>query len=75
MDLQLFHFYQRITGFTGNPGLAYLSVAENIGFLLILIGKTALERGGRIDELLDKIRLPGGGAANCRDDEKSWQRI
>jgi len=58
-------FQRRNVGFVFQHSnlLSYLTVFENIAFPLILNGVQRKKRGERVDELLQRIGLPGVGSA------------
>lgn len=62
----LSRFLRRRAGFVFQHGnlLSYLNVAENIGFPLTLNGIVGVERQKRIEELLERIGLPGTARAH-----------
>lgn len=58
-------FLRREAGFVFQFGnlLSYLNVSENISFPLTLNGMTEREKQSRVEELLERIGLPGAGPA------------
>lgn len=58
-------FQRRHVGFVFQFGnlISYLTVAENIGFPLVLNGIAGRKKARRIEELLERVGLPGTGRA------------